>query len=253
MADWMVNLVPFASDNYAYLIESDDGLAVVDPGEAAPVAAAIEALDKPLRQILITHHHGDHVGGVAALKRAHNAEVVGPKTSADKLALDRAVGEGDRVDCLGAELTVIQTPGHTLDHIAYYTKGHQGLFSADCLFVLGCGRVFEGDAPMMWESLLKLRALPDETMVFCGHEYTMANARFALSLTPDDADLKAHIDGLQKRRDQGAPTVPSLLGDEKRLNPFLRCDDAAFQDAVGLAGKSPAEVFAEVRARKDNF
>ncbi len=253
MADWMVNLVPFASDNYAYLIESDDGLAVVDPGEAAPVAAAIKTLDKPLRQILITHHHGDHVGGVAALKATHGAEVVGPKASAGKLPLDRAVSEGDRVDCLGAELTVIETPGHTLDHIAYYTEGHQGLFSADCLFVLGCGRVFEGDAPMMWNSLLKLRALSDETLVFCGHEYTMANARFALSLTPDDSALQAHIDGLQERRDQGAPTVPSLLGDEKRFNPFLRCDDPAFQEALGLSGKSAAEVFAEVRARKDRF
>ncbi len=253
MADWMINLIPFASDNYAYLIESDDALAVVDPGEAAPVQAAIEALGKPLRQILLTHHHGDHVGGVAALKAQHDARVIGPKASASRLPLDQAVSHGDRFDCLGAELEVIETPGHTLDHVSFYSAGHSGLFCADCLFVLGCGRVFEGDAAMMWASLSKLRALPNDTLVFCGHEYTMANARFALAQTPDDTALQQHIDGLKARRDQGQPTVPSLLEDEKRFNPFLRCDDPAFQAALGLSGMEAAAVFAEVRARKDSF
>jgi hydroxyacylglutathione hydrolase len=207
-----------------------------------------------LSDILITHHHSDHTDGIRALKQRHGARVVAPRDEAPTIpAVDAMAGDGDSVTVGTLTARVIGTPGHTLGQINYFFPTAKLLFAGDTLFSIGCGRVIEGTPEMMWQTLLKLRALPDDTQLYCGHEYTEANVRFALTIEPDNEALKARAAEVKRQVAAGAPTIPSLMGEEKRANVFLRADDPAVAAAVGLTGKPPAQVFAEVRQRKNTF
>jgi hydroxyacylglutathione hydrolase len=249
-------LFPCLKDNYGVLVHdpATGATAAIDAPEAAPVEAALVAAGWTLTDILVTHHHGDHVGGIAQLKQKYSCRVVGPHDKSARIAnVDVRVGEGDTVKIGGLTARVLETPGHTLDHISYVFDGERALFAADTLFSIGCGRVFEGTYPMMWNSLLKLRALPDDIRLYCGHEYTAANVKFALTVEPDNAALKARAAEVTRLRAEGKPTIPVTMGEEKRANVFLRADDPQVAAAVGLAGEPAARVFAEVRARKNRF
>lgn len=251
-----VLLVPCLSDNYAPVLHdaSTGATAVVDTPEVKPILAAIEQRGWKLTHVLNTHHHLDHTGGNEELQRLTGCEVVGPRGEADKIpGLGRAVGEGDRVKVGALEATVIEVGGHTKGHIAYHFPEQKAAFVGDTLFVLGCGRVFEGTPSQMWASLQKLRALPDETVFYCAHEYTESNARFAEHLG-GVAGLPERVAAVRELRAGGRPTVPALLGHEKATNPFLRADCDELRAAAGLPkGAVPVQVFAEVRKRKDKF
>lgn len=248
--------VPCLADNYAYLIHdaATGAVACVDVPEAAPILRALADRDWKLSHILITHHHHDHVGGVEALAGATGARVIGARADAHRLPpLDETVAEGDRVR-IGMETgEVIDVSGHTMGHIAFHFPGAGMVFTADSLMALGCGRLFEGDAATMWRSLSKLAALPPETLVCSGHEYTEANARFALAIEPGNPQLISRVAAVQAARADGRPTVPSRLADELATNPFLRADAPEVRAALGLERATAAEVFAELRARKDRF
>ncbi len=256
MAPLDIVLVPALSDNYVYLLhdQATGATAVVDPGEAAPVEAALAERGWTLTHILNSHHHADHIDGNTALKTKYNATLVGPKAEAARIDdMDVTVAEGDSYDFAGHAAAVYETPGHTSGHIAFYFADSDALFCGDTLFALGCGRMFEGTPEQFWTSLSKLRDLPDATRVYCGHEYTSSNAKFALSIDGDNPALKARADEIERLRADGQPTVPSLLGQEKAINPFLRADDPAIAAAVGKAGEAPVAVFAAIRQGKDNF
>ena len=256
MAKLEIALVPLLKDNYGYLLhEPKSGLtAVLDPSEAEPVLEAVAARGWRLSHILNTHHHGDHCGGNRELKAANGARVVGPAYDRARIpAIDEAVDEASGFRFGEAQARVLFIPGHTRGHIAFWFEDAQALFCGDTLFSLGCGRMFEGDAVMMWGSLSKLRALPGETRVYCGHEYTEANARFALTVDPDNKALQARSAAVKRLRAEGRPTIPSMLAEERAANPFLRADDPAMAERLGLAGRPAHEVFGEIRRRKDNF
>jgi hydroxyacylglutathione hydrolase len=243
-------------DNYGVLVHdpASGATAAIDAPEAGPIEAALTASGWKLSDILITHHHYDHTDGIRALKQRHGARVVGPRDEATKIpAVDATAGDGDTITVGTLTARVIGTPGHTLGQINYFFPTAKLLFAGDTLFSIGCGRVIEGTPEMMWQTLLKLRALPDDTQIYCGHEYTEANVRFALTIEPDNEALKARAAEVKRQVAAGAPTIPSLMGEEKRANVFLRADDPAVAAAVGLAGKPAAQVFAEVRERKNNF
>jgi hydroxyacylglutathione hydrolase len=243
-------------DNFGVLVHdpASGATAAIDAPEAAPIEAALTASGWQLSDILITHHHYDHTGGIRELKQRHGARVVAPRDEAAKIpAVDETVGDGDTVTVGTLTGQVIGTPGHTLGQINYFFPTAKLLFAGDTLFSIGCGRVIEGTPDMMWQTLLKLRALPDDTALYCGHEYTDANIRFALTVEPDNPALRMRADEVKRQLADGTPTIPSLLGEEKRANVFLRADDPAVAAAVGLAGKPAAQVFAEVRKRKNNF
>ena len=248
--------IPTRSDNYVYIFrESDQGqVGVVDPSDAAPVIEALEKQGWSLTHIFNTHHHGDHTGGNLELQEKYGCTIVGPGPDHDRIpGIGVDVADGDTYNFGGAVATVFDTPGHTHGHNAYWFEESDALFCGDTLFALGCGRVFEGTAEQMWGSLDKLRALPDSTLVYCAHEYTQSNAKFAVTIeTGNQAliDRAAEIDAL---RAQNKRTVPSRLGVEKATNPFLRVDLASVAAAVGMSGSGPVDVFAEVRARKDSF
>ena len=251
-----VRLFLCLKDNYGVLVHdpASGATAAIDAPEAAPIEAALTASGWKLSDILITHHHYDHTGGIQELKQHSGARVVAPRGEASKIpAVDETVDEGDTVMVGTLPALVIATPGHTLGQVNYYFPTAKLLFAGDTLFSVGCGRVIEGTPEMMWQALLKLRALPDDTALYCGHEYTDANVRFALTIEPDNPALKARADEVKRQVAAGTPTIPSLMGEEKRANVFLRADDPAVAAAVGLAGKPPAQVFAEVRKRKNNF
>jgi len=248
--------IPVLDDNYIYLIHDpvQGASGVVDPAVAEPVIVALAEHGWRLDYILNTHHHGDHTGANEALKQKFGCTIIGPRADAARIpGIDIQVGDGDRVALGAEEAEVFDVPGHTRGHIAYWFEGSRALFCGDTLFALGCGRLFEGTPEQMWRSLEKLRALPDDTKVFCAHEYTQANARFALSIEPDNAALAARAQAIDAARQAGRPTVPSTLGEERATNPFLRADEAALQQALGLDGAGPVEVFAETRRRKDHF
>jgi hydroxyacylglutathione hydrolase len=243
-------------DNYGVLVHdpASGATAAIDAPEAGPIEAALTASGWKLSDILITHHHYDHTDGIRALKQRHGARLVGPRDEATKIpAVDATAGDGDTITVGTLTARVIGTPGHTLGQINYFFPTAKLLFAGDTLFSIGCGRVIEGTPEMMWQTLLKLRALPDDTQIYCGHEYTEANVRFALTIEPDNEALKARAAEVKRQVAAGAPTIPSLMGEEKRANVFLRADDPAVAAAVGLAGKPAAQVFAEVRERKNNF
>lgn len=240
-----VQPVPLFTDNYAWLLkdEATGAVAIVDPADAAGVAPALEAAGR-CDLILLTHHHPDHVAGVDEVRARWGCPVVGAAADAHRLPkLDRTVAEGDEVALGESRARVIETPGHTVGHIAFYFAGGGGrsgvLLSGDTLFSVGCGRLFEGNAEQMFASMKKLSALPDDTLVACGHEYTESNIRFALTVEPDNTALHARALEVKQLRAAGRPSVPSLLAQERAVNPYLRAGSAAR--------------LAEIRAAKDNF
>ena len=251
-----IALVPLLTDNYGYLLhDSTSGeTGIVDPSEAAPVLAAARERGWRLMHILNTHHHHDHTGGNLALKQATGAAIVGPAPDRARIpGIDIALDEGETFRLGGAAAEILFIPGHTRGHIAFHFRGEKAVFCGDTLFSLGCGRMFEGTAPMMWASLDKLRRLPPETRIYCGHEYTAANARFAVSIDPDNEALRRREGAVAALRGRGEPTIPSTMGEECAANPFLRADDPGLAAAIGLPDAPPSEVFGEIRRRKDNF
>lgn len=251
-----IRQIQASSDNYIYLLRDaqEGAVAVVDPTYAAPVIQELERLGWTLTHILNTHHHADHTGGNLELKQRYGAEVIGARIDEARLpGLDRPVGENDIVRLGASGANVLELPGHTRGHVAYWFSDADCVFCGDTLFALGCGRMFEGSPAQMWDSLCKLRSLPLETKVYCAHEYTQNNARFALSVDPDNDDLKRRAQWIDEMRAAGRPTVPSTLGQEIRSNPFLRADDPALAAQLGMKGENPVAVFAELRKRKDRF
>ena len=248
--------IPCLKDNYAFLIHdpATGATAVVDVPEAAPILAALQTRGWGLTDILLTHHHDDHIAGVPALRAATGAKVWGATADSHRLpALDHALAEGDTVT-IGAEIGhVIDVSGHTLGHIAFYFPASGLAFTADSLMAAGCGRLFEGSADTMWTSLSKLAALPPQTLICSGHEYTASNIRFALSLEPDNEALISRCKSVTLAREDVRPTVPSSLSEELATNPFLRAALPNIKAAVGMVGASDAETFAEIRKRKDRF
>ena len=246
--------IPCLDDNYAFLMHNDvtGETLLVDAPEARPIQAALDPQGWTLTDILLTHHHWDHVDGLEPLRGA--ARVIGAAADAHRLPpLDLAVSEGDTFTLCGQDAQVFDVSGHTLGHIAVYIASARVVFTADSLMALGCGRLFEGTPEQMWTSLQKLRALPDDTRVCSGHEYTQTNARFARTIEPDNPDLISRIEEIDQTRAAGSPTVPTNLGVEKLTNPFLRADHPALLAALGLEGTNPADVFAHVRKKRDVF
>ncbi len=254
-----VRPIPAFQDNYIWLIRGrtdPQAVAVVDPGDAAPVEAVLVAEDLRLAAILATHHHADHVGGVARLVAVTGARVFGPARERMPVDVEKmSDGTAARIDELGLEFSAMDVPGHTAGHIAYF--GHGAVFCGDTLFSAGCGRLFEGTAEQMLASLEALAGLPAETLVFCGHEYTEANLRFAMAVEPRNSDIMDYVKRAGGRRARGRPTLPSTVELEKRVNPFLRSrHENVKSSAERRAGRmlpTPVEVFAEIRSWKDTF
>jgi len=247
-----IEIVPCLSDNYAYLVKSGGQCAVVDPSEPGPVRAALARTGWKLTHILNTHHHLDHTGGNLALKQETGAKVVGPGKDAARIpGLDIGVDEASGWEFDGRKVQVLEVPAHTRGAITFVIDGNA--FTGDTLFVMGCGRLFEGDPQMMWSSLSKLMTLPGDTKVWCGHEYTQSNGRFALTLEPGNADLMARMDQVNAARAKGAATVPSTMALEKKTNPFLRPDSGEIRKNLGMEQAGDVAVFGEIRARKDKF
>lgn len=242
------------TDNFGYLIHdpATKATASIDAPEAGPIIKALEREGWTLTDILITHHHGDHVGGVAELKQKYGCRVVAPHDKSAKIAnVDLRAANADVIKVGSLLARVVETPGHTLDHISYVFDGEKAVFAADTLFSIGCGRVFEGTYPMMWDSLLKLRSLPDDFRLYCGHEYTASNVKFALTIEADNPHLQARAAEVTKLRAENKPTIPVLLGEEKKANVFLRADDPTVAAKLHMKGAKPADVFGELRERKN--
>jgi len=246
-----IDIVPCLKDNYAYLVQADGLCAVIDPSEAGPVETALAARGVKLTHILNTHHHWDHCGGNEALKARTGALVVGPGMERERIpGIDLGVDEtGFRLG--GRTVQVLEVPAHTRGAVAYVFG--DAVFTGDTLFAMGCGRLFEGTAAMMLASLAKLAALPDATKVYCGHEYTMSNGRFALTLEPGNRALAERVRAVEALRAAGKPTVPSTIGLEKQTNPFLRTGSAEIRATLKMATADDVAVFAEIRRRKDAF
>jgi len=249
-------VIPCLRDNYAFLLhDTDRNEAVcIDVPEPGPVMAVLSAREWSLTHILLTHHHDDHIAGVAKLQAFSGAKVVGAAADAARLPpLDVEVVEDEVFKVLGTPVHVIDVPGHTVGHIAFHFPETGHVFTGDSLMAGGCGRLFEGTSAQMWNSLQKLAALPPETQVCSGHEYTQSNLRFAHSLEPQNEVLISRIDAVDEARTDGRPTIPSTLAEELATNPFLRATLPNIKAAVGMPDASDAEVFAEIRARKDEF
>jgi len=256
MSDLAIHQIPVLSDNFIYLVHDPDSgeTACVDPAVAAPVMDVLATKGWNLSHILNTHHHHDHTGGNRELKQATGCTIVGAGDDASRIpGIDVQIGEGDRVSIGNHQALIFDVSGHTNGHIAYWFEDDHALFCGDTLFSMGCGRLFEGTPAQMWTSLLKLRDLPDATKVYCAHEYTSANADFALTIEPENENLIRRAHEVTRLRQNGKPTVPSNLGEEKRVNPFLRADNDDLLRAAGLVGQDAVSAFAEIRRRKDIF
>ena len=248
--------IPCLSDNYAYLVHDPDSgeTAVIDVPETAPILEALKAEGWSLGHILITHHHNDHIGGVEDLRAATGARVAGAAADAHRLPpLDAALSPGDSYAMGPVQAQVIDVAGHADHHIAWHFVQSRLCFTGDSLMALGCGRLFEGTPEQMWASLQRLNALPGDTLICSGHDYTAANARFALSIEPDNADLQQRIKGFEADRAAGKPMAVVPLETERATNPFLRASAPHIKESLGMAGTPDAVVFAEIRRRKDSF
>lgn len=248
--------IPVLSDNYVYLIHDPESeeTAVVDPAVEDEVVSALESRGWQLTHIFNTHHHWDHTGANLALKERYQLTIIGPAAERDRIpGIDIAVAEGDQAYLGNIAAHVFDVPGHTSGHIAYHFAADKALFCGDTLFAMGCGRLFEGTPDQMWRSLSKFLPLPDDTKIYCAHEYTLANGTFAQTVDPDNADLNARMDEVKRLREAGLPTIPTTMGLEKATNPFLRPMSDDIQETVGMLGAPLPKVFAEVRQRKDNF
>lgn len=250
--------VPCLKDNYAFLIHDPEtrATALVDVPEAGPILAALDARGWTLTDVLLTHHHWDHVDGLPDLVKglAQKVTVWGAEADAHRLpTLDRQVADGQTHEICGQTMRVMDVSGHTLGHLAFHFPAAGLAFTADSLMAMGCGRLFEGTPEQMWRSLQKLAALPDDTLICSGHEYTASNMRFALSLEPEHEALILRQEEIEQARAADEPTVPSTLALERRTNPFLRATDPALKSAIGMPDAAPEAVFAEIRARKDRF
>jgi hydroxyacylglutathione hydrolase len=251
-----IHLFLCLKDNFGVLLHdpASGATAAIDAPEAAPIEAALESIGWRLTDILVTHHHNDHTAGIPALKQQHKCRVVAPHGEAARIPLvDETLREGGTVRVGGLEGRGIETPGHTASPLSFYFPAEKLAFVGDTLFSIGCGRVIEGTPETMWQSLVKLRNLPDDTQFYCGHEYTEANIRFARTIEPDNKALAARAEEVARLRSAGKPTIPATIGAEKAANPFLRADDPEVAKSVGLAGSPAWKVFAEIRERKNRF
>ncbi len=254
----MLNIIqiPVLIDNYIYLLidKGTSKCACVDPALSQPVIDVLNKLNLSLDFILNTHHHNDHVGANLELKNKYNCQIVGNKNDKKRIpGIDILLQEDDNFQIGESKCKVIEVSGHTLGHICFYFKNNDAVFCGDTLFSLGCGRLFEGTPELMVKSLLKIRALPDITKVYCAHEYTLSNAKFAQSLEPNNKILREKINEIKKKRLLNKPTIPSLLSEEKKFNPFLKFDDVNFINNIGLESISDEENFRVIRQMKDNF
>lgn len=249
-----ITLVPALQDNYVYLFKDpgSDVVVVVDPGDAAPVEAALQERGWKLTHILNTHHHADHIDGNDELRKKYGARLIAPAGNRGEIpGADQYVDDLDRVDLGTLSFQVLHVPGHTLGHVAFFSEKGEAVFAGDTLFAMGCGRMFEGTPAQFWDSLSRLRALPPSTRVYCGHEYTQSNAKFALHVDPDNAALQARAADVAKLREAGKPTIPSTIAQERATNPYFKSDDAAMQARTGTS--DPVACFASLRKQKDNF
>lgn len=251
-----VHMFPCLSDNYGYLLHDADAdqTACVDTPEVGPIVRALDERGWQLTHIFNTHHHWDHAGGNLEIKSQTGCTIVGPRADAQRIpGIDIEVGEDDHFFFGEHRMEVHDTPGHTRGHIVYHIPGQKLAFTGDTLFAMGCGRLFEGSPEQMWSSLQKIMSLPDDTRIYCGHEYTQNNARFALTVDPDNDELKQRAEKVNRQRAAGKPTLPALLSEEKATNPFLRPDDAGIRHTLEMENARSVEVFARVRALKDRF
>ena len=235
-----VILVPVLSDNYSYILKSDNHVAVIDPGEAAPIIKKLEELNLKPDFILNTHHHGDHIDGNAALTSKYGSKLIGPQKETSRIdKIDKGVSENDIFQIGSEEIHVFETPGHTTGHICFWLPHSKILFSGDLLFAMGCGRAFEGTAEDLFHSIAKIKDLPSDTKIYCGHEYTLANAEFSITVDQDNNDLQSRYEEVKAARNKGIPTIPTSMEIERKTNPFLRAETA--------------EELSKIRALKDSF
>jgi hydroxyacylglutathione hydrolase len=248
--------IPCLSDNYGYILRCDETgqTAIIDAPEPAPLLAELDNRGWGLDQILVTHHHWDHIDGIAEIRAATGALVVGASVDAHRLPpLDQAIADGDTITLGNCTANIIDVSGHTIGHIAYWFQADNIVFSADSLMALGCGRLFEGTQPMAWATLEKFIAMPPETLVYSGHEYATSNAKFALSIEPDNADLITRTADIAQTLARGGYNVPATIALEMATNPFLRAGNPVMKKAMNMENASDADVFGAIRTLKDNF
>jgi len=256
MSEIEVHMFPCLSDNYGYLVHDPDSgaTACIDTPEVAPILRALEDRGWSLTYIFNTHHHFDHAGGNLEVKAATGCRIVGPRADAERIpGIDIGVGDGDELRLGSRRVVVRETPGHTRGHIVYHFPDDRVAFVGDTLFAMGCGRLFEGSPAQMWGSLRKILEWPDDTRLYCAHEYTQANARFALTVEPNNAALQRRAEEVDRLRAAGRPTVPTTVGEERATNPFLRPTSRNLRETIGLPDADDVEVFAKTRALKDAF
>ncbi len=251
-----VKIFKTLSDNYNYLIrdEISGACALIDAGDEETTLKILQQTGWRISDIFITHHHWDHTNALLALKKKFNAKITGPALESDKIkGLDNLVKGGDEVSLGALKFDILDLGGHTLGHIGFFEKGGKHLFSGDCLFSLGCGRMFEGDAKQFWQSIKRIKQLDDESLIYCGHEYSLANAKFALSIDPNNQKLQQRLAEIENQLARGEFTIPTKLKDEKQTNPFLRADSEEMRQLLSMPSAKDYEIFAKLRELKDNF